>query len=101
MPEADYNMVVTTPTDEQGMPSEPGSINGGLFRKEGELANPIITIDVEDINAALEQIGTLGGATVTAKVPVLNMGFAAYFRDPEGNLMGLWQNAAPSGGQAS
>jgi hypothetical protein len=23
------------------------------------------------------------------------MGFTAYFRDCEGNVMGLWQNAAP------
>ena len=28
------------------------------------------------------------------KMPVADMGFAAYFRDSEGNLMGFWQNAA-------
>jgi predicted enzyme related to lactoylglutathione lyase len=26
-------------------------------------------------------------------MPVGDMGFAAYFNDSEGNLMGLWQNA--------
>jgi hypothetical protein len=26
------------------------------------------------------------------------MGWAAYFRDTEGNIIGLWQNAAPEGG---
>jgi predicted enzyme related to lactoylglutathione lyase len=30
---------------------------------------------------------------VSAKQPVEEMGFSAYFKDPEGNLMGLWQNA--------
>ena len=34
-PEIDYNMVMTAPTDKSGMPSEPGSINGGLFKREG------------------------------------------------------------------
>ena len=89
---------MTTPTDDQGMPSEPGAINGGMFRREGELKTPIITLDVEDIDAALEKVGSLGGSTVEAKMAVADMGFAAYFRDSEGNLMGLWQTAAPSGG---
>ncbi len=98
MPELKYNMVMTTPTDDQGMPSEPGAINGGMFRREGELKTPIITLDVEDIDAALEKVGSLGGSTVEAKMAVGDMGFAAYFRDSEGNLMGLWQTAAPSAG---
>jgi hypothetical protein len=29
------------------------------------------------------------------------MGWAAYFRDTEGNIVGLWQNAAPEGGAAA
>lgn len=97
MPEMGYSMVMTTPADESGMPAEPGSINGGMFAREGELKTPIITVDVEDIDAALEKIGTLGGSTVLAKQAVMDMGFAAYFRDPEGNILGLWQNAAPAG----
>ena len=31
LPEMGYTMVGTTPTGENGMPSEPGSINGGMF----------------------------------------------------------------------
>lgn len=97
MPEMGYSMVMTTPADESGMPAEPGSINGGMFAREGELKTPIITVDVEDIDAALEKIGSLGGSTVLPKQAVMDMGFAAYFRDPEGNILGLWQNAAPAG----
>jgi predicted enzyme related to lactoylglutathione lyase len=41
----------------------------------------------------LAKIEALGGATVAAKQPVGTMGFAAYFRDPEGNVMGLWETA--------
>ncbi|EMY33833.1 glyoxalase/bleomycin resistance protein/dioxygenase [Arthrobacter crystallopoietes BAB-32] len=94
MPEVKYNMVMTTPSDDQGMPKEPGSINGGLFRREGgQVTGPVVTIDVEDIDAALEKIRSLGGETVEAKMPVMDMGFAAYFRDTEGNVVGLWQNA--------
>jgi len=101
MPELSYAMLLTTPTDETGMPSIPGSINGGMFRREGELTSPLITVDVEDIDAALEKISNLGGSTVQAKQAVGDMGWAAYFRDPEGNILGLWQNAAPAGEAAS
>jgi predicted enzyme related to lactoylglutathione lyase len=31
---------------------------------------------------------------VGTKSPVGDLGYAAYFTDTEGNLMGLWQNAA-------
>ena len=98
MPEMDYNVVITTPMDEQtGRPTEPGAINGGMMAREGELTSPVITVDVEDIDAALAKIEGLGGSIVQAKQPVMDMGFAAYFRDPEGNILGLWQNAAPAG----
>lgn len=93
MPEMSYTMVSTGPTSELGPPSEPGFINGGMLQRESPFGSPIITVDVEDIEVALEQIGTLGGTTVSAKQAVADMGFAAYFKDPEGNLMGLWQNA--------
>ncbi len=93
MPELDYTMVSTGPVDEQGMPSEPGYINGGMFTREAPLGSPVITVDVADIDTALDQIEKLGGSTVTARQPVADMGWAAYFKDPEGNLMGLWQSA--------
>ena len=93
MPEMSYTMVSTGPTSEQGPPSEPGFINGGMFQREAPIGSPVITVDVEDLDGTLEKIETLGGTTVVAKQPVADMGFAAYFKDPEGNLMGLWQNA--------
>ena len=34
-----------------------------------------------------------GGSVAGGKMPVGDMGFAAYFQDSEGNVMGLWQNA--------
>jgi uncharacterized protein len=93
MPEMSYAVLTGTPTDDKGMPAEPGSINGGMFRREDELTGPIVTIAVDDIDKALATIGDLGGSTVRARTPVGDMGFAAYFRDTEGNIMGLWQNA--------
>jgi predicted enzyme related to lactoylglutathione lyase len=94
MPEMSYTMVTTTESGEDGRPREPGAINGGMMRREGEISAPVITIAVDDIDATLKQISSSGGGTVQAKMPVGDMGFAAYFTDPEGNIIGLWQNAA-------
>jgi predicted enzyme related to lactoylglutathione lyase len=93
MPDMGYTMVSTGPTDEQGPPSEPGFINGGMLQREAPVGSPVVTVDVEDIDGTLEKIEKLGGTTVIAKQAVADMGFSAYFKDTEGNLMGLWQNA--------
>jgi predicted enzyme related to lactoylglutathione lyase len=74
------------------MPKSPGAINGGLFAREGELKTPIITVDVDDIDATLAQVEKLGGSVVKPKDAIPGMGFYAYFKDTEGNVLGLWQN---------
>ncbi|MET9317452.1 VOC family protein [Kribbella sp. NPDC003505] len=93
MPELSYTMASTGPVDEQGMPAEPGFINGGMFQRTADLTRPMLTIDVPDIDAAWKTIESLGGERVGEKLPVGDMGFAAYFKDPEGNTLGLWQSA--------
>jgi predicted enzyme related to lactoylglutathione lyase len=92
MPGVDYALASTTPTDDQGMPTEPGAINGGLLTRQEPVTSTVVTIDVEDIDKALDTISSLGGSTVRGKEAVMDIGFAAYFRDCEGNLMGLWQS---------
>ena len=92
LPEMHYVLATTGPS-EQGPPSEPGFINGGLLQRGEPVTGPVVTLEVEDIEASLELVEKLGGATVSASQPVGEMGFSAYFTDPEGNLMGLWQNA--------
>ena len=94
MPGMGYTIITTTPTDDQGMPSEPGAINGGMFSRVADIATPVITVDVADMDAALARVEALGGQVVRGKEPVGDMGFAAYFTDTEGNLMGLWQTAS-------
>jgi len=91
MPDMKYVLVTTGPGD-QG-PSEPGFINGGLLARGLPVGTPLVVVDVDDIDDSLQKIENLGGTTVSAKQPVGDMGFAAYFKDPEGNLLGLWETA--------
>lgn len=92
VPEMDYTMVSSGPSGEQG-PTEPGYIGGGMLdRSVSPAPGPVIVIDVDDIDAALERITQLGGSPVVGRTPVADMGFSAYFTDPEGNVMGLWES---------
>lgn len=82
MPELDHTMVRSAQSDKNGMPSEVGAINGGMIKRKC-YSGPIVTIQVEDIDAALQAVvkNTLIGE---------EFGFSA-FEDPEGNLMDLYQ----------
>jgi predicted enzyme related to lactoylglutathione lyase len=93
MPQFQYTMVTTTETDEQGRPRESGGINGGMLHRQGPITAPVITIGVDDLDAAIAKIEKLGGTVAIGRQPVGNMGFSAYFHDTEGNLIGLWQSA--------
>lgn len=98
MPEMDYSLAMTTPMGDDGRPAVAGSINGGLFRRS-DLTTPVVTVDVEDIDDALRQIVALGGSVHREKMEVPGMGWNAYFKDTEGNVVGLWQNV-PDAGEA-
>jgi hypothetical protein len=92
MPEMEYVMLGTAESDENGMPKEPGAINGGMMKRQDPLKHPVVTIDVENIDDALASVKKNGGQVVREKLAVGDMGFTAYFRDSEGNVIGLWQN---------
>ncbi len=93
MADMGYNIVSTGPAGDDGMPSEPGFIGGGMLQRQDPVTKPVIVVQVDDIDATLKQVGSSGGSAVSEKLTVGDMGFAAYFTDSEGNLMGLWQNA--------
>ena len=93
MPQMSYTMVTTSALDEEGQPTEAGAINGGMLQREPPVTNPVVVISVDDIDAALAEVERLGGSVKQPRTAVGDMGYSAYFTDPEGNTLGLWQNA--------
>ena len=88
----EYTGIVTTAVDPASqMPTEPGAINGGLVQRDASMPAPVITIDVDGIDATLAEIEARGGSTVVSRTAIPGMGAFAYFTDPEGNVMGLWE----------
>ena len=93
MPGLDYVGVSTGPFGEDGMPSEPGYIGGGMTSRGGTNTGTVVTIHSDDIDADLEKVASHGGEVLEGRTPIADMGYAAYFRDSEGNVVGLWQSA--------
>ncbi|MGH1561308.1 VOC family protein [Mumia sp. DW29H23] len=96
LPEMDYTMVQTGPVGDDMAPSEPGFINGGMFERREPFTGPVVTVGVDSIDDTLARVEALGATPVGRKEEVGGMGFAAYFTDPEGNVIGLWETASPA-----
>jgi predicted enzyme related to lactoylglutathione lyase len=96
IPEMHYTQVATVDADRngvRGIPKEPGAINGGMVERQEPVRTPVFYIRVENIDQAAAAIEKNGGEVIKPKSPVGNFGFAAYFKDTEGNVLGLWQFA--------
>jgi uncharacterized protein len=89
----DYTIVRTVDVDEQQMPKEPGAINGGMMKRSSDTPAPVITINVDSVDDALKKVEASGGSIVRPRQEIPGMGAFAYFKDTEGNTMGLWENA--------
>ena len=87
-----YTGATTTPVDQNFRPKEPGAINGDLFDRDEKLKNPVITINVSSIEESFGKIEAAGGEKLIDKGEVPQMGYYAYFKDTEGNIMGLWED---------
>lgn len=91
--EGDHHFATTVPTDENGIPSEPGGINGGLLKRgayEQKVAS--IFIKVNSIDETIDKVKTNGGELVLAKVPIADFAYLAQIKDTEGNLISLWED---------
>ncbi len=61
------------------------------MKRTAETANPVLTVGVASVDAALKEIESAGGSTLQSRTEIPGMGAFAYFRDPEGNVVGLWE----------
>ena len=93
MPEYKYTVVTTSPVNPTTrMHEKPGAINGGIMHKKDQLQHPIITISTNNMDESIQAVKDAGGTIVGEPYDVGTMGIAAYFKDTEGNIMGLWQD---------
>ncbi len=53
----------------------------------------VIYVEVKDIPAALKAVKEAGGTVLQDKTGIGEHGFVGFFRDPNGNRIGLWSKA--------
>lgn len=77
-------------------PSDPPGVNGGLLRRpvpgpaEGQAVNAFVcTVEVDSLERTLARGAELGGVVALPRMPVTGLGWLAYVKDPDGNLLGL------------
>jgi len=87
-----------------GEEREPG-IDGGLMLRQGEAPVEgqavnayVCVLDTQDIDGALEKVRKAGGSVTVPKMPVQGVGWAAYCKDPDGNIFGLMQEDESAAG---
>ncbi len=67
-------------------------INGGLMKKKDPQQPIANSIDVENLDISITHIVQAGGTIVVPKMAIPTVGWLAYFKDPDGNIHGIYQN---------
>jgi uncharacterized protein len=88
---SDYWLISTGPNEKPG-------INGGLLRRHGPdpVENQAVnsfccTVDVPNVDAYFAKALANGGSVALPKMPVPGIGWLAYIKDTEGNILGMMQ----------
>ncbi len=86
----DYWLIYTVPVDEEGRPTEIG-VNGGMMKREDPKQKITSYILVESVDEYAKKIEDAGGKIIVPKTAVPSMGYWAYFADPDGNMLAIWE----------
>ena len=76
-----------------------GGPTGGFPKIDDKQFKPgdvIVYIETDDIDATLRQIEAAGGKTLVPRSPIDDHSWYAYFQDPSGNRVGLFNGKNPA-----
>lgn len=91
-----YVLATTTSTDDKGMPTTPGAINGGFFTYDPSkpgFSVPSIVISVDNLEESMEKVKQAGGKIMGEPMDIPGVGRYVAFEDTEGNRVGMLQPA--------
>jgi uncharacterized protein len=73
-------------------------IDGGMMQRRGPapqggepLSSWVCTLDVDDVDADVVKAEAKGGSVALPKMAIPGVGWLAYIKDSEGNILGLMQ----------
>lgn len=86
----DYHFALTG--DRSGM-----GIDGAIMKRDSPHQPVVNTIGVESVDEAVKKIEANGGTIILPKEKIGDMGYVAYFKDPDGNVHGVWESLQGDG----
>jgi hypothetical protein len=90
-----YTFAFSTEVDENFMPKQAGGINGGTYPRPEDDApvarSPVLVLEVESCEQRIKDVQAAGGSLVIGPDTVGDMGIYAQVKDPEDNIIGIWQ----------
>jgi predicted enzyme related to lactoylglutathione lyase len=88
-----YMLVTTCDTDLNGMPKNPGTINGGFYPKKDDYPAqyPSVVIAVDDIQETMKNITKAGGKVLGDPMEIPGYGLYVSFLDTEGNRVSVME----------
>ena len=89
--EEQYWLVRAGAEDEQGA-------DGALIGRGEIHRSPVLIVGVASLDDALGKVEQAGGEVLQGKLQIPGVGWSAYFRDPEGNTVGLFEPDMGSAG---
>jgi predicted enzyme related to lactoylglutathione lyase len=94
IPNMEYRFIKTVDTDEKGMPTQTGGINGGMIRRPPGYQGKewVNYVNVESLDASVERATKLGATLMKPRAAVPGMGWFAMLLDPQGSPFALWQS---------
>jgi uncharacterized protein len=90
---AGSRMLITTPSNENGEPTEAGAINGDISPRNETFNQPTLVVAVADLEDKIKKVEAAGGRVVRPREELKEMKAAyALVADTEGNVIGLLQD---------
>jgi predicted enzyme related to lactoylglutathione lyase len=87
----DYWMINTGGEDEPG-------IDGGLLKRQDPNSKIENVIEVPSVDEYMKRVKEKGGTLVSpTKMPIPGVGYIAWFRDTEGNVLGIMETDETDG----
>jgi hypothetical protein len=90
VPQFDY-WLIETGSEEMG-------INGGLMKRRGPAPGPdapvnayVCSIGIDSVDTYLDRAIAAGATIALPKMSIPGVGYQAYVKDPDGNILGLHQ----------
>jgi uncharacterized protein len=75
-------------------PPEEGGADGALIRRSELHATPVVVVAVESVDACLAAAEGAGAEVLVGRQEIPSVGYSAYLRDSENNVIGIFEPVA-------